>query len=129
MHCCTAARVGILDPAQLAAAMDDADASTRKAGYGLTMQQGGRALDALGVSEAVRAAATPTRLAAARCSAPAVSVHVDEMLTPPLYELAQPAQSTRSLPSTLKLRISRSCSVSVGPRPHAGGTLESMGVL
>ncbi len=38
----------------------DADASTRKAGYGLTMQQGGRALDALGVSEAVRAAATPT---------------------------------------------------------------------
>mgnify|MGYP003315502966 CR=1 FL=1 len=25
----------------------DADASTRKAGYGLTMQQGGRALDAL----------------------------------------------------------------------------------
>ena len=29
----------------------------------------------------------------------AVSVHVDEMLTPPLYELAQPAQSTRSLPS------------------------------
>merc|ERR1712138_95988 len=38
----------------------DADASTRKAGYGLTMQQGGRALDALGVSEAVCAAATPT---------------------------------------------------------------------
>ena len=29
----------------------------------------------------------------------AVSVHVDEMLTPSLYELAQPAQSTRSLPS------------------------------
>ena len=38
----------------------DANAATRAAGYGLTMQQGGRALDALGVSEAVRAAATPT---------------------------------------------------------------------
>ena len=49
----------------------DADASTRKAGYGLTMQQGGRALDALGVSEAVRAAATPPRSRPVRHNRPA----------------------------------------------------------
>lgn len=38
----------------------DADAAARVAGYGLTMQQGGRALDAMGVGDAVSAAGTPT---------------------------------------------------------------------